>query len=482
MMNKVVVLFALYSLGFGRVLNASVTLGSAFSYPTVPATLPVYQTQADSELVGRLQVYIGDRVHVVGDDVSFFTSDDTPVVISRLNAAAERSRVETFLSGILPRDLTLRRLGRSLTLMRQEIPANGNAQDAENKGKFFRMDRFIGLGSFDIPVVGVGSVAVVELAPGGLRSLVIRWNKVIGSTDVATVALTPCRLLTELLGRFPPDYDVSVTESPEVVYYDDSTHIVPMYRVNVVVNRHDGAHNDHETLFLSASTLTSAAVAGTNPVPCSQAAQETQDISVDRYVDNRDNGWIMNARQFRANLSNQRYRERSFCRLDSSVLAATAGYIDGSNVVLVEAHGKHGCLISGTCHALADAGGYGGTTDGLQLLILHSCLVIATSEDNDADWASRWRTIFKGLHTVVGYRSEMNIEDGVSVGMALRLTKDEPMIRGWFAEAAGAELYGQNSTNGLPAAVTLCNHDNDKPTSLAQFSTPTCLVMYWLKN
>jgi hypothetical protein len=475
-------------------LNAAIAIPGTLAYPKAPPELPVFNTAVDDSIndriTGRIKP-VHKTITGANGEVSMFVTALPAAPAGPPDPVVDRGVAKAFFNTVLPADETLRELGARFTKVSQRFHSNGTIDRPHEESSVIRMDRYIDFEHHKYRVYGEGSAAVAEVRDEVVAS-VVRWKRVTGRTMSVTRPLNEAVLDKALNAEFPAieGYDVGVTGSPELAYYDDQTRIVPVYRVTTTVNRHDGLHSDQQDVFIPAVvgvTLNTPAVmpedaAGTCAEPAPQMLN-ARTITVDRYAARGDRSeWIGNARRFIAGLQQAPFVPRNFCILESRMLAASPGYVDGANVVLIEAHGDPGCVQAQNCVPLSDAQGYGNQNDGLQLLILHSCRVIETSDDNSLHWSERWWTIFKGVHTVLGYRATISRSDGVSTAYATRLTNDEPMIRAWLMEAAVSKAYSEGSTNGLPAAITVFGHENDRRSQLTQLQSPESLVAYWLRN
>jgi hypothetical protein len=473
-------------------LLAAIIIPGNLDYPVVPKELPVYATSFDSKLATRIQRKLNVPEVKKGLDGSafLFRIDDENASFSPPDLDVDRGVAKSFFNAVLPHDLTVQTLGSRFVMARQEFYRNGQSSEVTPMSSFVRMDRFVHLGLRDYPVIGPGSVAVVEVANGAVISNVVRWEKVLGPSGAKSVSLTPVLLKNVLDTRFAhyEGTDVVVVGPLDLVYYDDRTQLRPVYRVAVAFDRPDGNRTDLQTVFIPAVNDVAGATMADLSENCDSTAAQilSNDTSVDVYVSADNELWLGSARRFRAALSQNRiFVPRRFCVIEPKMLRDNGvGYANGANAVLVEAHGKAGCVLLNVCVELADAQGYGGVNDGLQLLMLHSCKIVATSDDNVMDWSERWWTIFAGLHTVLGYRHDIEIKDDVPASFGLHLSQKDPMIRSWFAEAAGSKFYSASSPNGRPAAVTVCGHGDDGPGDLRQILPKEydCLVMYWLRD
>jgi len=123
-----------------------------------------------------------------------------------------------------------------------------------------------------------------------------------------------------------------------------------------------------------------------------------------------------------------------------------------------------------TLAEIAEAGGLGSNAGGcLAYWILHSCEVIPTQTDEAISFDIWWQ-IFHGLHSVVGYRTDMYIDDQVTTNFGLWVGLGAGVVSAWIVEVAASNAYGTDtyldaigvSRNLMTAsAVGVCGHLDD---------------------
>jgi len=176
-------------------------------------------------------------------------------------------------------------------------------------------------------------------------------------------------------------------------------------------------------------------------------------------------------------------------------------FINSVQIALNEVHGNWGEFSTyksyGDIVTLAEigaAGGLGADAGGcLAYWILHSCEVIPTQTDEPTSFDVWWQ-IFQGLHSVVGYRTDMWINDNVTSNFGLWVGLGAGVVPAWFLEVAANSLYGPNdllytdSNRGIsepmgrPSSVSVCGHVDDTAHEIAGLEKPTCLFEFWLDN
>jgi Family of unknown function (DUF6345) len=100
--------------------------------------------------------------------------------------------------------------------------------------------------------------------------------------------------------------------------------------------------------------------------------------------------------------------------------------------------------------------------------------------------------MFKGMHTVAGYRTVMWIDDSVGLPFGLNQRMGVPVISAWFNALNSASAYNPDATleahcgnsppMGRPSAVTVCGHSNDTIFNQASIPVANCLTIFWQPN
>ena len=470
--------------------------------PSLPGeTMNVFPLGPDNALRGRVATAMQVPVPDGGPDVALFLASP-PLAPNDVDPVAARQTASSFFNSVLGPSAggeTRHELAERLVVARQRVQNDGTRGDVVEDSSWYRVNRFVG----PFPIYGVGSVASLEIRGDDIVSAVIRWDRVSGPPTSSQRIPLDEKTLVSGIERAIPDARfvfVDVLSSPELVYYDDRNFLYPAYRVVVSVNRFDGAPADTMDVFIPAVNREPEPPPPSNQlaVDCNAPVQTNPaGMRLDRYALTTDgNQWIENGYLFVAGLTLQgsNLAPRHFCFLEEPMLLSEkSGFIDSSHIALIESHGLPGRIqVLGMGRRLewvdvVNTGGYGAGEESLRLLILHSCEVIQTADDDKSGWDAPWRKVFGGLHTVLGYRTTMSISDGVSIAFARHLYDDKPMIRSWFAEIAsanrqalGASPAGTKKT-GRGAAITVCGHDHAKRRDLARLD-PTCLESFWFKD
>ena len=174
-------------------------------------------------------------------------------------------------------------------------------------------------------------------------------------------------------------------------------------------------------------------------------------------------------------------------------------FINSVQIALNEVHGDWGKFTTYksygdivTLAEIAAAGGLGANAGGsLAYWILHSCEVIPTQTDESTSF-DVWWDVFRGLHSVVGYRTDMLIDDDVTTNFGLWVGLGAPVVPAWFLEVAtvygpkGVTYFDNNrgitEPAGRPSSVSVCDHRDDTAYDVEGLENPTCLVEMWLDN
>jgi hypothetical protein len=226
-------------------------------------------------------------------------------------------------------------------------------------------------------------------------------------------------------------------------------------------------------------------------------------VRVGRYVVQDDNkGWVRDSSDFMRTLlapgSLVRFHDTQYVdAAPEQFTTDSARFVNGVDLALVEAHGSPWTIVteSNCCKPVSfedtafpplgrDSGGR------LKHLALHSCDVLPLRPDR-ADWAKPWQRVFRGLHSVLGYRSSMYINDGAGPAFAAGLAAGAPVLAAWVGAITSLNIYkhkpfahkhcsGQVAM-GRPAAITACGADHLSASQTATF-IPDCLDAWWVED
>lgn len=239
------------------------------------------------------------------------------------------------------------------------------------------------------------------------------------------------------------------------------------------------------------------------PVPTPPPPPPAGAVQVGRYVVKDDNkGWVRDANAFMDTLlspgaaipfSSSQYEDAA----PEQFTTQSASFVNSVDIALVEAHGAPWQFATerNCCETVefSDPGfpAYGAAAGGkLKHLVLHSCDVLPVKPDL-ANWANPWKRIFKGLHSVLGYRSPMYINDGAGAAFARNLAAGAPVVPAWFCAVTSLNLYQLGPSThhrcegelpmGRPSAVTACGAGSENAQENAAIE-PDCLDAWWIDD
>jgi hypothetical protein len=235
------------------------------------------------------------------------------------------------------------------------------------------------------------------------------------------------------------------------------------------------------------------------------------DPTVGRYVvRNDDPNWVANANEFMGGLdtffgnfffTNKQY----FWAEPFEFNTNEAIFINSVNIADNEVHGDwwlfstlRNCCDLVDITAIPASEGYGAANHGsLDYWVLHSCEVVPSAMDapcpsDSRPWWTPWFNVFQGLHTVVGYRTIMWIDDDVTGPYAVALRFGAPVVSAWFNATTSAAGYQGNPTFGAhcgrtppmgrPSTVSACGRQNDWVYDTSALPPANCLINFWQPN
>lgn len=370
-----------------------------------------------------------------------------------------------------------------------------------------------------IPVVGKGSQATIAVSADGVEAVNLRWRSADVVEEVSGSDIDPRRvadLIAEDLRIVAEDNDVRV-ESAELVYFDgDQKFIQPAFRYRASYGGGDQptgrlvGYVPAVRLFEDLPvTIPIQRALPREPRPHAQIRPRNNRPTIGRYVVRQDNaGWVASANSFLSGLRASSLFNPSFAPIDRQYYWAEPRlftdenhqFVDGVQVALTEVHGNWGLFT--TLKNNADfvrldgipSDGYGGA-DGagsLAYWILHSCEVIPTATDTTTSY-DVWWNIFNGLHSALGYRTEMWINDEITMKFGFAAGLGAPMVSNWLSTIINDDSYPATDTYfdenvdmkqpmGRPSAITVLGHSDDTIFDTAPLSRPSTLQQWWFDN
>jgi hypothetical protein len=388
-----------------------------------------------------------------------------------------------------------------------------------------------------LAVQGPGSRALVGIDNSGtVQALSLHW-RVASNSGQAEETRSPAQIHSALQAVVAPlarEGNVEVL-AVNLVYYDDnqSPQMGPVYRIaaRVYSNQGKGPAADDGLVLLYAQY-------GNAPLPpaLTQGGPEPQAAPVNRgslasgvevapgdptvgvyVIRNAEGGWLSDAQGFIGGLgawnSGGQFTLAQYYWAQPFMYHPNASsWVDSVQVAETEGHGdwwhfttddQNWSTEDVNFDTFPNGAGYGSVNKGkLNYWILHGCEEIPSPEDtpcpqgsphqDNRSWTDPWWRIFQGLHTVVGYRTVMWINDGVGQPFATSIKNGTPVISAWFNALESSSAYnpdanyvnhcGLNWPMGRPAAVTACGHNNDTIYDQQSIAAASCLTIYWQPN
>lgn len=254
---------------------------------------------------------------------------------------------------------------------------------------------------------------------------------------------------------------------------------------------------------------------GVPPLP--RAPVKPGDPTVGRYVVRNDNpGWVTDANEFWNGLTafswlfGPKFTNAQYYWAYPWEYTTSKNYfVNNVNVALAEGHGDWWLFTTlSNCCDIVDIntipGGYGTSAGGnLRFWAIHSCEVVPAPDDT-ANWANTWWNIFKGLHSVVGYRTIMWINDDVGGPFGFNLALGMPFVSSWLSAVHNSSAYADDAAMichgghwpgdicnytgpntifckpmGRASAIAVCGHENDNIYNTQDVAQANCLIIFW---
>ena len=439
----------------------------------------------------------------------------------KASAAAAKFASDTSL---FPHDDTVLVPATPITLSGSKSDCQGNATDPDEFLAFVSLQRQIN----GVPVYGPGTQATIAIdADGRIQAFAHRYRPAF-VTDQYIVPHSPSQVAQSIVNDLSNTCtrDNVTIQSVVVSYYDGGNGTIQpvfTYSGSIPASGNATAHG-HISGTISIGNLTQAIM----PIPQTDYPSNApagfykyaRDLRLDsrgvngstvgRYVVRADSfEWLDSATTFLTSLQSASNLGGTLSFTDDQYLAAVPdmfvsqknNFINSVQIALNEVHGswgefstykQNGDIV--TLTEIGAAGGLGANAGGcLAYWVLHSCEVIPTQTDEPTSFDIWWE-IFRGLHSVVGYRTDMWIDDNVTSNFGLWVGLGAGVVPAWFLEVATNNLYGANDAvyfdnnrkisepMGRPSSVSVCGHVDDTANDIKGLENPTCLVEFWLDN
>jgi hypothetical protein len=376
-----------------------------------------------------------------------------------------------------------------------------------------------------VTVFGPGTRAVVSVgAHGTIYGLAHRWRDA-SEIDGHMESRRREEVVAEIIAQLTPllaGHDIKI-EDVSVAYYDGGgSFLQPVYRFHAVVDIPEEKDPKQRLAsrrmfgFVSIGAAREPLpIVGSKPdvgpgdPPASPVAKAPPpgDPTIGRYVVRNDNsGWVASANAFMSNLKLAENWTHMIPFSDTQYFWAYPRlfttdkntFVNSVHIALTEVHGNWNLFT--TLQNNQDFvylnqiknPGYGGQGHSLAYWIIHSCEVIPTATDETTSFDVWWQ-IFQGLHAVMGYRTEMWINDEVTGGYALSIGLGAPMVGAWLSHVSSDDSYDDSyqylDTNrgilepmGRASAIAVSGHGDDHANNLGSLGPASSLTEWWFNN
>jgi hypothetical protein len=439
---------------------------------------------------------------------------------ARANVVAAKMALDKTL---FPTDGTVVSALPAVTLMGAKHVKGKERSEPEEYLSYVRFQRRVNR----LPVWGPGTRAMVAVdANGAVCGFAHRWrNAVITGDHVKPAARTTLvRSIKAQIAKGALSGNVSV-DRVTTGYYDGGGGLLqPVHRFEATIEHTRlGALRSHP----AASHIVGYSSIGTAPEPLPEVGvlhgyppayapnvrrepmgHGGDDPTIARYViQNAEAGWVSSANSFLSGLQLANFLGSPIPFTDSQYywaeprlfLTEKDSFVNSVHIALAEAHGNWWKLWldknDGNANVfLSDipSGGYGGPGSALAYLIIHSCEVMPTQTDESTSF-DVWWNIFQGIHAVVGYRTDMFIDDGVTYPFGFWIGLGAPVVSSWLNAVMSDDSYGPGvvyydgnrqmiEPMGRASAVAVYGHVDDTVNDLGSLGPAECLTEWWFDN
>jgi hypothetical protein len=459
------------------------------------------------------------------------------------DAAADKGKTgaqNLLRQGLFPSDATHPALGKGLTLNTSQYTAGAAGGPptfvADKSGPIlttFPVQRLVGT----LPVFGLGSRGSIHVDGNGkVQGFSRHWQNATDN-DTVTDSRTPAQiaeLIKQQLAPLAAKGDV-IVQDVKLGYYDgDQKYIQPVYEFTskftntLPAGATKKTDDDYIIGYIpfgtdkapleSIPSLSDKPGAAPNvpqgappPVATAAAAPSEGDPSVGRYVVRNDwVGWGISADRFWVGIQNSGYGgyfsfPQYYWAYPYEFTSSKNYFINSVNVAEVEGHGdwwvwttNMNCCESVTAAPTSlvyysdstylPSPGLGASAGGVcAYLIIHSCEVVPSAVDT-WNWHIPWWHVFGGLHSVLGYRTIMAIDDGVMWTFGVHMGWGWNLTSSWLNDIASAPAYwwgvgesmhGVWKPYGRGSTISVCGHESDSVYYTAGVGPAGCLVNYW---
>lgn len=404
--------------------------------------------------------------------------------------------------------------------------------------------RLIPVENTTFPILGPGSTGILGFgANGDIQSLNHLWHPAKESSIVSHLGVK--QIYTAIAAQLQPAAllgRINVT-SVDVVYYDSGLKFIqPVYTFSATRQK-SGNNTEDVTISgyvpvgksalepLPDLTAPPKTIPPTTPDQNTQCPPQNQSlvsrssrtlhkrlptVTVGRYViRDSEAEWVTSANNFWSNLGSSTVNfinSQYYWAYPWLYTTNKEQFVNSVNIALTEAHGNwHRFRTSPTGDRVyindnptldIPATGFGPGAGGqLAYWVIHACEVIPSETDyptqkyHSFDY---WWSIFNGLHSVMGYRTEMYINDGVTTTFAKAIGKGVAVVPAWMAAVLNDKAWYSSSSKytqtyfddnrnmkepfGRASSITVCGHTNDVIWNVENLGRPDFLCEWWYEN
>lgn len=497
------------------------------------------QAQVPEEILGAVREgSLAAYVNVKTGDAEVFPSFSQQKTVTeaqeggQLERATSRAREFFARPDVLPRDATKYTLEKPRPVYGQTAEQAAGAEVKAGRNALYLTYVAVRRSVGEYYVHGPGSRALVAVGTDGtLQGFQRRWKAAEAAGEVRETRSSEqvAEAITAQLQRAAKSAEVEVL-STDIAYYDGHReYLQPVYRFTARIHELGGPKTGERTekhvnddfvigyvpIGKPKEPVPSLLDRPTHgPVAPKQAdtpKERPGDPTIGRYVvRDDDSNWVANANEFWGGLSSF---SGNFLFTNSQYYWAypfefntnEAAFVNSVNVADNEVHGdwwffttEKNCCDGVDITAIPASEGYGSAHGGkLDFWMLHSCEVVPSAIDapcptDSRPWWTPWFKMFQGLHTVVGYRTIMWIDDDVTGPFATSLRFGAPVVSAWFNATNSAAGYQGNPTYpahctrkppmGRPSTVSVCGRQNDWIYDTSGLPPASCLINFWQPN
>ena len=204
------------------------------------------------------------------------------------------------------------------------------------------------------------------------------------------------------------------------------------------------------------------------------------DREIGGYVDRAEDRFVRNVWNFIKNFQGwqnigaNRYQEVQYYWAEPFEFNSDSqDFVDKMDLAYVAGHGAAYYIqtnqSTGDGVDLRNSPAYGDLQNGgdLEFMIIESCNTVASAPEA-ADWWDPWKSIFQGLHQLVGFRTLSNSDNGIPNRYANKLKANGGVWQSWFDAVNEERVYANYSNSdgspypGYASAIMYTTTENDR--------------------